>query len=142
MATNLLTAAQARHVFATLRHVDDLLVRALRPLNGPDAGMLAAVHNDFSAEQAAALRTAIAAVRTELDADVQALQLPASTQPVSARWAASTAVRLALIALAELDGKHLSHYGSVSDAAAEQIQHIRRRLEARLEAVRTALEPD
>lgn len=129
-------------MFATLRHVDDLFDRALRPLAGTDIGALASIRNDFSPAQAKDLRAAIAAVRSELDAGVQALDLPASAHPVSAHWAASTAGRLALIALAELDGKHLSHYGAVNDTVAEQIQHIRTRLEIRLEAVRTALEPD
>lgn len=141
MATNLLTVAQARHVFATLRHVDELLDRALRPLSGTGSRGFAAIHNDFSAGQVEALHTAIRAVRVELDVGVQTLHLPASAQPVSAKWTASTAVRLALITLAELDGKHLSNYGAVNDTAAEQIQHIRSRLETRLEAVRAALEP-
>lgn len=136
-----LSGAQARHVLATFRHVDALLARALGPLDhaaGEDS--LAAVHNDFSAAQAAALREAVAAVRAELDAGMRSLDLPVSSEPASAHWVAATAVRLALIALAELDAHHLSAYGAVNEATVEQVARVRARLEARLEAMRRLLD--
>ncbi|MGH8226267.1 MAG: hypothetical protein ACRER1_08975 [Gammaproteobacteria bacterium] len=135
-----LSAAQARHVLATFRHVEELLERALRPLAETDAGSLAAAHNDFSAAQAAALREAIAAVRVELDAGVAVLDLPNSSQPVSARWAAATATRLALIALAELDARHLAAYGEVTAEAASRVAQVRERLEEKLETLRRILD--
>ena len=135
-----LTAAQARHVLATLRHVNELIDRALRPLAGADAGPLNAIHNDFSDAQSAALHETATALRHEIEANVRALRLPASSQPVSASWSMATAVRLALIALADMDAKHLSHYGEVADDAAKQLDRIRSNLEQKLDAVRAALD--
>jgi hypothetical protein len=86
------------------------------------------------------LREAVAAVRVELDAGGQALDLSASGRPVSARWVAATAVRLALIALAELDARHLSAYGEVTAEAAEAVACVRERLEGKLEALRYILD--
>ena len=140
MTNGFLSAAQARHVLATLRHVDDLIDRVMRPLADTGTGTLAAVRNDFSPEQAAALRTAVAAVRDELDASVRTLHLPASAQPVSAHWAAATAVRLAVISLAELDHRHLANYGEVTAEAVVEVRNVRERLEEKLEAMRAALE--
>ncbi|MGH8162504.1 MAG: hypothetical protein ACRESR_10295 [Gammaproteobacteria bacterium] len=132
-----LSTAQARHVLATFRHVDALLERVLAPLARDAAeDSLTAVHNDFSTEEVAALREAVDAIRAELEAGVCALDLPTSVEPASARWAAATAARLALITLAELDAHHLSAYGAVSDAAVEQIVRVRVRLDENLEALR------
>lgn len=141
MAAGRLSPAQARHVLATFRHVEELLERALRPLGEEaETGSLASVRNDFPPARIAALREAAAAVRAELEAGVKALDLPASGRAVSARWAAATAVRLALIALAELDGRRLAAYGEVSKEAAGEIAQVRERLEERLEALRRTLE--
>jgi hypothetical protein len=136
-----LSAAQARHVLATFRHVDELLARAQSPLDRKGGeSSLAAVCNDFTPQDAAALREAIAAVRTELQAGAHTLELPATGEPISARWAAATSTRLALIALAELDAKHLSAYGVVNDAAVERVAEARAGLEEKLEALRRLLD--
>ncbi len=135
-----LNAAQARHVLATFRHVEELLERALRPLTETDAGSPTVTHNDFSAVQAAALREAIAAVRAELDAGVHTLDFPMPSQSVSERWAAVTATRLALIALAELDMRHLAAYGEVTEEAAAPVVRVRKRLEEKLETLQGILD--
>lgn len=133
-----MNAAQARHVAATLHHVEELLDRAQRPLSGTAAS--ADPTRDLPREQATAIAFAIANVRSELHAAVKTLDLPASARGPSARWATATGLRLALIALAELDRKHLSHYGDIDADTAERIRRVRERLEEKLEAVRRALE--
>lgn len=132
-----MNAAQARHVAATLHHVEELLDRAQRPLNG--AAAAAGPMNDVSREQATAIAFAIADVRSELHAGAKTLDLPASGRGPSVRWATATALRLALIALAELDRKHLSHYGDIDPDTAERVRRVRERLEEKLEALRRAL---
>lgn len=137
-----MNAAQARHVAATLHHVEELLDRAQRPLDGADGALAATAGpgTGVSAEQASTIASAIAGVRSEIRAGVETLELPAASPGPSARWQAATALRLALIALAELDIRHLSHYGDLDPDAAERIRRVRERLEEKLESVGRALE--
>ncbi|HEX5313862.1 MAG TPA: hypothetical protein VFX38_03010 [Gammaproteobacteria bacterium] len=131
-----LNSAQARHVLATFRHVDALLDRVtaqFQPRNDGDS--TAAIRNDVSAAQAAALCEAVAGVRAELEKGAEALDLPATAPAVSARWVAATSARLALIALAELDARQLAAYGAITGESAARVARVRERLEERISAL-------
>lgn len=139
-AADRLSAAQARHVLATFRHVEELLDRVLRALTEEDSKALAPARNDFSAAQAETLREAVEAVRSELATGEEVLGLSRSNRPVSARWTAATTVRLALIALAELDARHLAAYGEVTEEIAAPVVRVRAHLEEKLERLRRILD--
>lgn len=126
--------AQIRHIVATLRHIDELLVRAMQA--DTDIRSSAQTYPAIPPETDMAL----SGMREELYAALEAWAPGESASPGQLRWALQTALRLALIALEELDAKHLGHYGRVDPAGMGQLAETRKRLENRLEEIRATLE--
>jgi hypothetical protein len=134
MPTGPFNDAQVRHVVATLRHIDEILAHAMQPATGTRA----------PARESRAIPpetdAAVAAMREDLH---DALETWAPGEPDTSgqlRWALQTALRLAQIALAELDEKHLVHYGQVDPSGLGLLSETRERLGNGLENIRATLE--
>ena len=86
--------------------------------------------------------TALSAVRKDLYSALDTWAPGDAASPGQLRWALQTALRLAQVALTELDAKHLGHYGRVYPESLDRLDETRARLEAGLEKVRVTLERD
>jgi len=128
--------AQIRHIVATLQHIDQLLVHAMK--TGTGAGSSSGVPRALPAET----KTALSGMREELHSALRTWAPEDSMHSNQARWALQTALRLALISIGELDAKHLGHYGRVDPAALDQLVQTSDRLKEGLENIRTTLERD
>lgn len=117
-----LNEAQARHVLATFRHVDDLMTRALRPLTATPGGMLTGEHGDFDPAEAREFTAAIDELHRQMELAATVLGLKIEAQPVTGHWAAKAALRLAGIALSELEPKRMRAYGEIRPGAAEELE--------------------
>ena len=134
MSTAPFNEAQIRHIAATLRHIDKLLTHAMHTDKG--LGSSAQIPNAISPATYAAL----SGMREELHSALESWAPGESAAPNQLRWALQTALRLAQISLAELDAKHLGHYGRVDPSGLDQLAGTRTRLENGLEKIREALD--
>ncbi|GEM_PF-7019683 len=116
-----LNEAQARHVLATFRHIDDLMMRALRPL-AVTGDMLTGERGDFDPEEAREFTAAIDELHRRMELAAAALGLKSEIQPVTGHWAAKAALRLAGIALSELEPKRMQAYGEIRAEAAQKLK--------------------
>lgn len=128
--------AQIRHIVATLRHIDQLLVHAVQ--TGTGTGSPPGLPGALPAET----ETALSGMREELHSVLRTWAPEDSPYPDRARWALQTALRLALISIGELDAKHLEHYGRVDRAALDRLERASDRLKDGLENIRATLERD
>ena len=126
--------AQIRHIVATLRHIDQLMVHAVQ--TGTEAGSSSRLPGALPAET----ETALSGMREELHSALRIWAPEDSLHPDQAHWALQTALRLALISIGELDAKHLEHYGRVDPAALDRLERTSDRLKAELENIRASLE--
>lgn len=125
-------AAQTRHVVSTLHHIDDLLGRALQAAEAQRRNSADSLASDTQA--------AVADLRHELHSALKIWAPTGEPQSANVRWALQTSLRLARVALVELDEPHLSRYGIVAPARAAQVSKTRDRLENALEHVSATLE--
>ena len=126
--------SQVRHIVATLRHIDELLTHAMQM----DTGIRSSpqIPHAITPET----DTAVSEMREELQTALETWVPGELASPNQLRWALRTALRLAQISVAELDAKHLGHYGRVDPSGLNQLAETRMRLEVCLEKIRAALE--
>ncbi len=126
--------AQIRHIVATLHHIDDLLSRAVQTNTGN--GSSPHTHDAIPPET----NTALSEMHEELRSALETWAPSESVSPGQLRWALQTALRLAQIALGELDERHLGHYGPVNPSGLDRLDQTRERLGSKLEKTRETLE--
>jgi len=125
--------AQTRHIVATLHHIDDLLARAIQiDTSSSSAQTPSAIPPETHA--------ALSELREELGSALGTWAPSESVSPSQLRWALQTALRLAQIALGELDERHLGHYGPVNPSGLGRLDETRERLGSKLEKIRAVLE--
>ena len=126
--------AQIRHIVATLHHIDDLLARAAQI--DTDSSSSPQTPDAIPPET----HTALSELREELRSALKTWAPGESVSPSQLRWALQTALRLAQIALGELDERHLGHYSPVNPSGLGRLDETRERLGSKLEKTRAVLE--
>jgi len=119
----LLDANQARHVLSVLRHLDDLL-DSVAGLTYPDTSPFSATRPDFAEHEAALLRAAIVAARTDIVESLAQLGLPRPDPYLSARHSAEVTIRFAEIALADLGEPVMRGYGPLTPEVADRLRSL------------------
>lgn len=128
-----LNRAQALHVLATFRYVDELLASIQRVARA-DLSPFAAERLDVTVEEARSLDASVAAVRSRMLAALDRLGVPRPEPKISARWSVHMTYRFMETSLSELDAAHLRAYGPLDEAASRTVE----RLSADLAAVARA----
>ena len=134
MSDGPLNDAQVRHIVATLRHIDELLAHAMHF----DSGIRSTTETQHAIPPET--EAALSAMRKELHAALETWAPGDTASAGQLRWALQTALRLAQIAVTELDATHLGHYGAVNPASLGRLDETRARLEAALDRVGETLE--
>lgn len=119
-ASTFLNEAQARHLLATMAHVDDLLRQVDAMCDGA-VSPFAREYPDIDADQARLLRSFTAAARRRMLEACDRLGVPRPEPRVSARWSAQTALAFAGIAFAELSPSSMRGYGALPPDAASAV---------------------
>ncbi|MGH8274444.1 MAG: dynamin family protein [Gammaproteobacteria bacterium] len=131
--------AAARHVRATLVHIDRLLGSALRHggISVPDA--FSHEYDDFTADEVFLLSETAAEVRTMLQQLLDALGISPEPPTVPARWTVQTDWQLAEVALAELTKGSLRAWGGADPELERRLAADAKRLRTRLADARALL---
>ncbi|MGH8127680.1 MAG: dynamin family protein [Gammaproteobacteria bacterium] len=129
----------ARHVRATLVHVDRLLASALRHAGITLAGPFDSEYDDFTADEVFLLSETVEDVRSALIALLDALGVVREAPNVPARWAAQTDWQLAEVALSELAQGETRAWGGADPALEATLRREATRLRERLAQARILL---
>lgn len=140
MATDTrLNGAVARHVRATLVHVDRLLASALRHAGIMLSGPFDSEYDDFTADEVFLLSETVGDVRSALIGLLDVLGVAREAPNVPARWAAQTDWQLAEVALSELAQGETKAWGGADPAVEATLRREATRLRERLSQARVLL---
>jgi GTP-binding protein EngB required for normal cell division len=134
-----LDGATARHVHATLAHVDHLLANALRHTGIVVAGSFDQEYDDFTADEVFLLSETVGEIRSALIGLLDRLGVAREAPSIPARWAAQTDWQLAEVALSELAQGDTKAWGGADPNLEETLRKEALRLRERLAQARALL---
>jgi GTP-binding protein EngB required for normal cell division len=134
-----LDGAAARHVRATLAHVDHLLANALRHTGIVIAGSFDPEYDDFTADEVFLLSETVGEIRSALTGLLDRLGVAREVPSIPARWAAQTDWQLAEVALSELAQGDIKAWGGADPNLEETLRKEALRLRERLAQARALL---
>lgn len=134
-----LDGAVARHVHATLAHVDRLLANALRHTGIVVAGSFDQEYDDFTADEVFLLSETVGEIRSALIGLLDRLGVAREAPSIPARWAAQTDWQLAEVVLSELAQGDIKAWGGADPNLEETLRKEALRLRERLTQARILL---